>query len=94
MGLEVQVGTVPWGPGIWVLEGSGPMVLPEWAALDSLLNSSISWPSISRPGSTATTHVSWLDISWGWPGRTPSLPVLLASLGIWRQGSPPHPCRK
>lgn len=31
-------------PGIQVLEGSGPMVFPELAVLDTLLNSSIPHP--------------------------------------------------
>lgn len=73
MGLEVQVGMVPWGPVIWVLEGSGPMVLPERAALDSLLNSSISWPSISRPGRQPLTFLGWISPGAGQAERLPCL---------------------
>lgn len=52
IGLEVRVGTMPSSPGIWVLEGSGPMGLAELAALDTLFNSSIPQPPMDRaPGS-------------------------------------------
>lgn len=50
MELEVQVGTVPWGPGIWILGrgGQDPQCSLEGAALDTLSNSPMPQPPMAQ----------------------------------------------
>lgn len=87
IGLEVRVGTMPSSPGIWVLEGSGPMGLAELAALDTLFNSFIPQPPMAQGRWQLVRLLGWVS-----PGaRTPSLPVTPTSPGMWRWDPQPYP---
>lgn len=90
MELEVQVGTVPWGPGIWILGRGGQLRGLPWTPFLTLPCHGHQWPR--KRGS----HF----LGWVSPGAERASPKPLLCLSLqpakgYGDGAPtPYACRK